>query len=320
MKGTSVVLLALMVCLFSACREKINPASWLSLETNNPSKLQAVHFVNEQTGFAAGGERFTKDLILRTPDGGQNWVQMDSVFGKIILDLDFLDENRGFASGLDGKIIKTTDGGSSWNIHQMLLWLPMHAVAIVNDSIVVAVGGDGYSEGQIVRSSDFGESWELIDSLEYELREVIFVNELVGYASGYAVIYKTTDGGKSWELTPAEGEFFTGLSFPTPEIGFAVGRSGSILQTTDGGESWTKQRNGNIPLQKRHFYNDVVFLDANTGYIVGDNGLILKTTDGGKKWAKFERNVKVDFFSIHLFEEGRGFIAGGDGEVYEFEE
>ena len=318
----NLLFLSLTTCLLH-CQHPLQPQQ---TEVMQPSlaedRLQSVVFPHPDTGYVVGGQRFDHSLLMRTTDGGESWEKQfpDEGFEWILFDVDFLNSREGIATGLGGFLLRTNTAGRRWLIALSPILLPIHAVSVVHDSLQVAVGGIGYDEGIILRSTNMGRSWNLVDSLEVELRDVCFPSETIGYACGYGAIYQSTDGGLTWGLTSANGEFFTSLSFPTPEIGYAVGRTGSILKTEDAGQNWTRLRNGNNPFLPRHFYNQVQFLDPETGYVVGDNGMILKTINGGETWQRFEREPQVDWYRLHLFEEGAGLLMGSAGTMIRFRE
>ncbi|MEZ4851717.1 MAG: hypothetical protein R3B93_24515 [Bacteroidia bacterium] len=209
------------------CRERLTP-DFESLGTPTTERLEAVHFVNASTGFIAGGTRFESSRIFRTDNQGQSWVEQEAIieYEKIIFDLYFRDEMLGFATGYEGKILKTTDQGNTWKLFQSRFWLPLHGIAMADESVVVAVGGNGYDRGIIHRSEDQGETWTMIDTFDFELRDVVFTSPQIGFAAGYSAILKTEDGGITWDFTTAQKEFFSALSFPSPNTGYAVGRTG----------------------------------------------------------------------------------------------
>jgi Secretion system C-terminal sorting domain/Photosynthesis system II assembly factor YCF48 len=66
------------------------------------------------------------------------------------------------------------------------------------------------------------------------------------------------------------------ISFPSPNMGFAVGSSGTILKTTNSGVTWTT-----LPSRTINNLYAVNFADTTTGYTVGDTGTILNTTNSG---------------------------------------
>ncbi len=60
------------------------------------------------------------------------------------------------------------------------------------------------------------------------------------------VIIWSDDQGASWTQAEAPVSVtLTGLSFVSPDRGWAVGHDGVVLQTTDGGKSWKKLYDGN---------------------------------------------------------------------------
>jgi len=61
----------------------------------------------------------------------------------------------------------------------------------------------------------------------------------------YGVIIVSDDEGQSWTQASVPASVaLTGVHFPTPEKGWAVGHDGLILHSGDGGMSWQKQLDG----------------------------------------------------------------------------
>jgi photosystem II stability/assembly factor-like uncharacterized protein len=81
------------------------------------------------------------------------------------------------------------------------------------------------------------------------------------------------------------GASLWGVSFPTPDIGWAVGTGHEALRTLDGGQTWAHVAIpgfGDDPLYK------VTFLNTQLGFITGNSSLssqdAYRTTDGGATW------------------------------------
>ncbi|OGX90356.1 WD40/YVTN/BNR-like repeat-containing protein [Hymenobacter coccineus] len=162
-------------------------------------------------------------------------------------------------------LLTTRDGGATWtrqNLYPMTL-NGFRTLAPVTEQLVFAVGVDPVAGAVGAPSTP---------------------------ASGQAV-YKSTDGGTTWQLLPGSGflgsfrlHFFddqTGLSF----------KNNWIQRTTDGGASWRTVFNpaaGN--------WDWVQFPGPTAGYAAGgyvgggfaggifSNGSLAKTTDGGATW------------------------------------
>ena len=121
--------------------------------------------------------------------------------------------------------------------------------------------------------------------------QIQFVDENTGWLSNYNPIYetyniyKTTDGGVSWDSTHANAGGF--YHFIDANNGWMIGTSGeqvgengvtSILHSIDGGTTWQLQAS-NIGEAKA-----IYFSDTSNGWVVGKGGLVMHTTDGGIHW------------------------------------
>jgi hypothetical protein len=78
--------------------------TWAMVEVDDIGRM---FFLNQRLGWMIGGKG-----IYRTTSAGQTWERISRQKG--ILDLHFLDENRGFAVGVEKQFIETVNGGRSW--------------------------------------------------------------------------------------------------------------------------------------------------------------------------------------------------------------
>lgn len=108
------------------------------------------------------------------------------------------------------------------------------------------------------------------------------------------IVLESHNNGLDWEVLSSVEGGLDGVTFVSPDVGWAVG-AGTILSTTDGGRSWREQV-GNVspegtppPLLRR-----VRFITPEEGIAVGGTGgidftrryltLILYTRDAGQQW------------------------------------
>jgi photosystem II stability/assembly factor-like uncharacterized protein len=70
--------------------------------------LNAISFINNDIGFAVGGEGNDGGRILKTIDGGLNWNIDITGAGNVLFDIDFTANNIGFVSGNYGALLKNT--------------------------------------------------------------------------------------------------------------------------------------------------------------------------------------------------------------------
>jgi photosystem II stability/assembly factor-like uncharacterized protein len=183
----------------------------------------------------------------------------------------------------------------------------------------------GTGKGNLYRTQDGGESWQLIWSKPGTfIRSLGFIDTKHGFlgnlGAGIANItdttplYETKDGGVTWE--PANiGAAVPGVcsidvlkarSIHEGHVSeryyiHAAGRANGpakLVRSEDGGQTWTP-----IDLSERAgMILDVKFLDPNTGFVFaatsGDlaqsNALILKTNDGGRTWRQVYRSNRLN--------------------------
>ncbi|MBQ0720725.1 MAG: hypothetical protein KBT88_09450 [Gammaproteobacteria bacterium] len=95
------------------------------------------------------------DLVLRSVDQGETWDVVNKGDTSLFA-LHFRDATTGFAVGQDGKVIKTLDGGLSWNI--MPVPTKENLLDVWSSGSQVIVTGIR----TLLRSSDDGLNWELV--------------------------------------------------------------------------------------------------------------------------------------------------------------
>ncbi len=232
--------------------------------------------------------------ILATTDGGNEWERQIAGFSKYGTRIEFLNQNYGIAVGGDGALARTTDGGGYWDqIFTDWYQAEYYGVSIVNqyDTWICAGWPDSLATGQgyILWTEDGGLTWDTLngyhapgyeDFFDIHMFNVVDGIVIGGYEDTYEpIIWKTSDGGDSWNprSAPVNTYYLRAVDF-IDTLGWAVGKSGSIIYTTDGGDTWTPQTS---PADSTLF--DVDFSDAQHGIACGYD-YILRTTNGGQTW------------------------------------
>ena len=185
-----------------------------------------------------------------------------------------------------------------------------------------------------------------------DLYTVFFMDVSTGYVSGSlnGTIYKTTDGGNTWNALSADttGTFY-GMYFKDQQTGVIGGTSKQIFKTTDGGNTWTVKTSGSGTIYAISYYPNtyyavggnptvidksydggdgwipvapptsdplkgVWFTTANLGWICGDNGAIYKTSDAGGTWIS-QVQPSHNFESIRFLGAYNGYVVGSDGTL-----
>jgi photosystem II stability/assembly factor-like uncharacterized protein len=113
------------------------------------------------------------------------------------------------------------------------------------------------------------------------LADIIFTDNLHGYAVGYEHVLQSSDGGNSWQIVITQpNQSINDLSFPDINIGYVVGDEGVLLKTTDAGNAWISLNSPTYDVLR-----GVYFLNPDTGFICGQNEDIYRTEDGGITWS-----------------------------------
>ena len=249
--------------------------------------------------------------LFRTTDGGLSWTQITQYLYKV----SFVNAQTGW--GINGSnILKTTDGGSTWTGQAPENESFLTDIEFCNLQTGMAVG----ENGTVLRTTDGGTNWQVVHSgpTSIFLNAVSIItgnNDIYAYAVGESGLFiYTADGGANW-LTFSHDEsdqaWFNGVSFFSPNAGWAVGAHGDypqhgfIFKYSPYG--WTPQRTS----WTEPFY-DVAAVDSLTAYAAGGGGGIFITTDGGDNWMPQFAGVTWDFGRIKFIDHDLGFAMGGD--------
>jgi Photosynthesis system II assembly factor YCF48 len=101
--------------------------------------LQSVSFTDPNNGTALGAA----GTIIRTTDGGNNWVILASGTSDDLYGVSFTDVNNGTAVGNFGVILRTTDGGQNWVTQREGMNDVLYGVSFTDTNNGTAVGSDG---------------------------------------------------------------------------------------------------------------------------------------------------------------------------------
>jgi photosystem II stability/assembly factor-like uncharacterized protein len=276
--------------------------SWVDIEnpfsdadTNNPSLgayygLRRTHFVNRDSGIVLGDH----GRVFRTTNGGDSWVERNiGTFGIAYgLHVPNMDTMIVAGSGGEGvqwfqirpNVARTTNGGLTWTSQHTYFGTNrghFFDLYFWDQNNGIMCGDTGYYPTFtpiIMKTTDGGLTW--VNSLvgpagglpaTGTLRSIRFVNSTDGIAVGMRgewpnaipSVFKTTDGGSTWNITanPYESASFNSaferIVFINSDTGIVVGSSrfdwaihntdlvpvlGHMIMTTDRGDHWEIQK------------------------------------------------------------------------------
>ena len=306
----------LFTLFISSCKKEEVTLLTQEVDGHTTHQLHDVLFVNDSVGYICGGEKWDIGIFMRTTDGGKTWSVPDSIFNACAYSMQFFSPEHGIVSGNVSDWAYTVDSGKTFSASQSD-YVAINQFAFINQQVGVRVGGDGYATGYITSTQNGGNTWNKI-TLPNNMMAVRYTDSNTVFASGYGVIYKSTDAGVTFNPLDVRGDFFMAMDFPTPQVGYFAGYEGLILKTTDGGNSFKRIRRGNEPFGHRVHWETIKFWNENIGYVAGDNGELLKTENGGDDWKTVKSFTSANLRDIHFFSAASGIIVGDNGKIFLF--
>lgn len=257
-----------------------------------------------------------------------NWQYKQPVYTNDLFAVKFFNESTGIAAGSDGFMIKTYDGGNSWQEVKTAAGNKINSFCFLNSTNGLAA----CDNGTILFTTNQGSSWiqrKSATSKNINIIAEVSFNYLIGVCDD-GVFIKSTNGGLSWSAQNIAGFNLTNISVINQNTWVVSGDSVVILKTVNAGAAWvryivaensystsvkgihfTDNMTGCIMLDK-YFYNTtngglnwyvvtniigsgglMKFINSTTGYGFSDNswpntGPIYKTTNCGANWNIFE--------------------------------
>lgn len=202
--------------------------------------------------------------LFRSKDSGNTWeviweprggvsseLVTDIYFDRNHEDIVYLTIDNNNNPGIEGGVFKSIDGGTSW---QNISGGQVHATSevVVGDPMVpnvIYVGG----KGAIFRSDDGGMSWKQLPSGNsvgdvksiaiHPLTQELYI--AVGNSNHDSRLYKSNDGGRSWELIMTDLLIDQILIVdielhPEDPDTLYIGTFDGVYKSTTGGKSWKK--------------------------------------------------------------------------------
>lgn len=301
------ILCLMLIFLISA---QITQAGWTAKTSGTTNALHSVYFIGD-VGYTVG----SSTSIRKSENTGETWTavttntvpQVNSDYKSVW----FNDVNTGWVSGTQGRLVKTTDGGSNWTRQAPDPFNNDLYSIEFNGTYGLCVGANA----TVSYSENTGSTWTPYNgpSLGGDIFDVYMESPSIAYACGEnGLIVKTTDGGYNWDVLQVGSATFdlNSIYFATDDIAFAVGTNGTVQKTTDGGSNWST-----IDIGTSEDLNAVFFPSAERGYIVGSGGVILVTSDQGSNWYPQYSGITTDLFDIFFTSNNTGYAVGASGVI-----
>lgn len=239
------------------------------------------------------------------------WIVQPSGSDALFRAVSAVDGNVCWVSGSKSAVVRTVDGGKTWQKRGVPGETDQELRSIVAfdaDHAVVLAIGEG-EKSRVYRTDDGGQHWNETyrsrDSRVF-LDAMAFADREHGYAFGDPVDGKftflsTADGGRTWTSLPGpeakqgEAAFAASgqcLSVRGQKVWIATGGNATrVLRSSDGGKTWNAAETG-IPIGNESAgLFGVQFWSDRDGLVVGGDyqfderwGYAATTRDGGSTW------------------------------------
>jgi photosystem II stability/assembly factor-like uncharacterized protein len=284
------------------------------------SSVYGLYFFDKNTGFSVGN----RGRITRTIDGAESWSEYSPTYNSVE-QIDFPANTVGYAKMIYD-IFKTTDAGMSWeSLGRPLPGKKTENFHFVDENVgYVIVGGEVLSDPSefVYKTTDGGLTWTATNNgnpleEEIDITSIDFLDEQNGYASGKRFagnkrIFRTTDGGDSWQIVG--GEQFSKMQFVSEVTGYGIGFSDETLfRTTDGGLSWEA-----FFVADEEIF-DFDFVDPDNGYIGTSGAFMYKTENAGIDWQVLASVPSSFIEDVDFVTKEFGFVSTGD-KIYRTED
>ena len=210
----AIATICTLVCGQQSLADGDIPRESLPISWQMDADLTDVFFLNRNLGWAVGSQ----GVVLRTINGGQDWLEISQAPTEIAHELPLDQKIRNLQAGITSRWTGVTNGDSS---QFKKLRCRFESVHFVDERHGWIAGG----------------------------YDVPYVNK------SRAVVMRTNDGGVTWQ--PVEGLVIPRIKrvvFNDAANGWAIGEMGNLFRTgiyysSDGGHTWSSQSSGSSTCQ-----------------------------------------------------------------------
>ncbi|UVM75315.1 WD40/YVTN/BNR-like repeat-containing protein [Pseudomonas alvandae] len=260
-------------------------------------------------GLARAGERLVavgeRGIVLLSDDAGVSWRQAQVPVSVSLTAVQFVDAEQGWAVGHLGVVLHTQDGGETWQKQldgERAIALAVH----VAERDAHQPGG----AGNLAQARHMLE-----DGPDKPFLDLYFSDRLHGYVVGaYNQIYRTDDGGRSWQPWMQHVDNPQGLNlYGIRALGndlLLVGERGLLLRSTNAGQSFQAL---NSPYEGSFFG----LLATRDGALIayGLRGNAWRSDDRGNSWRRLDTGLESALATAVELRDGSLLLASQSGEL-----
>lgn len=190
------------------------------------------------------------------------------------------------STGGNTGLIKSTDGGQTWEVVAKVLEPPVdfHAMAVSKSDSNIIIGFDSGARG-LFKTNDAGKTWDTLEYPDYISALAISPqdSEIIFAGTGKG-IFQSNDGAKSWtQLNEYKGITILALSFDEEGVLYASTTAFGLARSDDLGKSWEKIGKPDLTITSITVdsVNEIIHV---AGYAPEGYQEVFKSSDDTKSW------------------------------------
>jgi len=263
------------------------------------------------------------------------WVNQASGISSNLVSVFFINSNTGWASGTDGTVIKTTNGGTNWIIQNSTTTLPLINIMFGDENTGWAAGGFDdnnplcYHRIMVIRTTNGGNLWtQQISGNGFLYNDLFVVSNQKAYITNSGICCPpfciaesgglgfTSNSGQNWYSSldrPSHSVFFL-----NENSGWVSSRTSDdvlpvrnyIYRTTNAGTNW-----GIMYVDSTSYnpFRNLFFTDELTGY--AQRGSLIKSTNAGINWTATDNLITSGTSDNFFVNKDTGWCTGGSGKI-----
>lgn len=265
-------------------------------------------------------------LLLNNAISLSQWYQLTTNTAENLQDIYFINSNTGIAVGMNGKIIRTTDAGSTWISVASGTANALFSLDFPDNM----TGFTGGQTGTVLRTLNGGGSWSPRTGCGININSIAFFNINIGItAGGGTLMCFTTDAGLTWNPRYSPSFAVAGVTFISADTLFIACTDlpgAAIFKSVNTGYNWTSVLFlNNSGVDMTYSLTHIYFKDRATGFSTGSHtffgqtwGDVHRSTNGGINWTMVGSTASQSgsgLRGIYFGEPSTGFTCGNNGAV-----